>query len=87
VNGYGAATGLNYKKHIEESKMKPPTEPEAFPETIGSLADLSTLFPAVPIGGEKLDWETELAVVMAAKPRTSQPPRRPTNNLWLCLHQ
>ncbi len=25
-----AATGFNYKKHIEEFKMKPPTEPEVF---------------------------------------------------------
>jgi 2,4-didehydro-3-deoxy-L-rhamnonate hydrolase len=25
-----AATGFNYKKHIEEFHMKPPTEPEVF---------------------------------------------------------
>jgi hypothetical protein len=33
-----AATGFNYKKHIAEFKMKPPTEPEVFLKAIGSLA-------------------------------------------------
>ncbi|MFN5719560.1 MAG: hypothetical protein ACK463_34375, partial [Bradyrhizobium sp.] len=32
-----AATGFNYKKHIEEFKMKPPTEPEVFLKAISSL--------------------------------------------------
>ncbi len=30
------ATGFNYKKHIEEFKMKPPTEPEVFLKAITS---------------------------------------------------
>jgi 2,4-didehydro-3-deoxy-L-rhamnonate hydrolase len=32
-----AATGFNYRKHIEEFHMKPPTEPEVFLKGIGSL--------------------------------------------------
>src|ERR1700744_3530611 len=32
-----AATGFNYKKHIEEFHMNPPTEPEVFLKGIGSL--------------------------------------------------
>src|ERR1700748_1351735 len=31
-----AATGFNYKKHIEEFKMTPPTEPEVFLKAITS---------------------------------------------------
>jgi 2,4-didehydro-3-deoxy-L-rhamnonate hydrolase len=59
-----AATGFNYKKHIEEFKMKPPVEPEVFLKGISSLAG-----PIDPIcrggnQGVKLDWETELAIVI-----------------------
>jgi 2,4-didehydro-3-deoxy-L-rhamnonate hydrolase len=59
-----AATGFNYKKHIEEFKMKPPTEPEVFLKAISSL-----IGPFDPISrgsnqGVKLDWETELAIVI-----------------------
>jgi 2,4-didehydro-3-deoxy-L-rhamnonate hydrolase len=59
-----AATGFNYKKHIEEFHMKPPTEPEVFLKGIGSLTG-----PFDPISrgsneGTKLDWETELAIVI-----------------------
>jgi 2,4-didehydro-3-deoxy-L-rhamnonate hydrolase len=59
-----AATGFNYKKHIEEFHMKPPTEPEVFLKGVGSLTG-----PFDPVSrgcneGTKLDWETELAVVI-----------------------
>ncbi len=59
-----AATGFNYKKHIEEFKMKAPTEPEVFLKAITSLTG-----PFDPISrggnqGVKLDWETELAIVI-----------------------
>lgn len=62
-----AATGFNYKKHIEEFKMKPPTEPEVFLKAISSLTG-----PFDPISrgenqGVKLDWETELAIVIGRK--------------------
>jgi 2,4-diketo-3-deoxy-L-fuconate hydrolase len=60
-----AATGFIYKKHIEEVHMKPPTESEVFLKSIDSLTG-----PFDPISrggaskGVKLDWETELEVVI-----------------------
>jgi 2,4-didehydro-3-deoxy-L-rhamnonate hydrolase len=59
-----AATGFNYKKHIEEFHMKPPTEPEVFLKSIGSLTGPSDPISRGPNNGVKLDWETELGVVI-----------------------
>jgi 2,4-didehydro-3-deoxy-L-rhamnonate hydrolase len=59
-----AATGFNYKKHIEEFKMKPPTEPEVFLKAIGSLTGPFDPISRGPNQGVKLDWETELAIVI-----------------------
>jgi 2,4-diketo-3-deoxy-L-fuconate hydrolase len=64
-----AATGFNYKKHIEEFKMKPPTEPEVFLKAITSLTGP---FDPISRGGDesvKLDWETELAIVVGRNTR------------------
>lgn len=59
-----AATGFNYKKHIEEFKMKPPKEPEVFLKAIGSLTGPSGPVSRGPNPGVKLDWETELTIVI-----------------------
>ena len=59
-----AATGLNYRKHIEEFHMKPPTEPEVFLKGIGSLTGPFDPISRGPNKGVKLDWETELTVVI-----------------------
>jgi 2,4-didehydro-3-deoxy-L-rhamnonate hydrolase len=59
-----AATGFNYKKHIEEFHMKPPTEPEVFLKGIGSLTGPFDPISRGPNKGVKLDWETELTVVI-----------------------
>ncbi len=59
-----SATGFNYKKHIEEFKMKPPTEPEVFLKAVTSLIGPSDLISRGPNEGVKLDWETELAIVI-----------------------
>jgi 2,4-diketo-3-deoxy-L-fuconate hydrolase len=59
-----AATGFNYKKHIEEFKMKPPTEPEVFLKAITSLTGPSDPVSRGPNEGVKLDWETELTIVI-----------------------
>jgi len=59
-----AATGFNYKKHIEEFKMKPPTEPEVFLKAITSLTGPDDPISRGPNQGVKLDWETELAIVI-----------------------
>jgi 2,4-didehydro-3-deoxy-L-rhamnonate hydrolase len=59
-----AATGFNYKKHIEEFKMKPPTEPEVFLKAVTSLTGPSDPVSRGPNQGVKLDWETELTIVI-----------------------
>jgi 2,4-diketo-3-deoxy-L-fuconate hydrolase len=59
-----AATGFNYKKHIKEFKMKPPTEPEVFLKAITSLTGPTDPVSRGPNPGVKLDWETELAIVI-----------------------
>ena len=59
-----AATGFNYRKHIAEFKMQPPTEPEVFLKAIGSLAGPLDPISRGPNQGVKLDWETELAIVI-----------------------
>ena len=64
-----AATGFNYKKHIEEFKMKVPTEPEVFLKAITSLAGPSDPISRGGNQGVKLDWETELAIVIGRETR------------------
>lgn len=59
-----AATGFNYKKHIEEFHMKPPTEPEVFLKATTSLTGPFDPVSRGPNAGVKLDWETELAIVI-----------------------
>jgi 2-keto-4-pentenoate hydratase/2-oxohepta-3-ene-1,7-dioic acid hydratase in catechol pathway len=59
-----AATGFNYKKHIEEFKMKPPAEPEVFLKAGTSLTGPFDPISRGPNRGVKLDWETELAIVI-----------------------
>jgi 2-keto-4-pentenoate hydratase/2-oxohepta-3-ene-1,7-dioic acid hydratase in catechol pathway len=58
--------GLNFRDHAEESKMEIPREPVLFFKATTSLAgpDDSVI---IPHGGTKLDWEVELAVVIARK--------------------
>jgi 5-carboxymethyl-2-hydroxymuconate isomerase len=59
-----AATGFNYKKHIEEFKMNPPTEPEVFLKAVTSLTGPDDPISRGPNAGTKLDWEVELAIVV-----------------------
>jgi 2,4-didehydro-3-deoxy-L-rhamnonate hydrolase len=59
-----AATGFNYKKHIEEFHMKPPTEPEVFLKAITSLTGPQDSVSRGPNQGVRLDWETELGIVI-----------------------
>jgi 2,4-diketo-3-deoxy-L-fuconate hydrolase len=59
-----AATGFNYRKHIEEFHMKPPTEPEVFLKRVGSWTGPFDPISRGPNKRVKLDWETELSVVI-----------------------
>ena len=58
------ATGFNYKKHIEEVKVPMPTEPEVFLKSMLSLTGPFDPISRGPNRGVKLDWETELAIVV-----------------------
>jgi 2,4-didehydro-3-deoxy-L-rhamnonate hydrolase len=58
------ATGFNYKKHIEEVKVPTPTEPEVFLKSMLSLTGPFDPISRGPNRGVKLDWETELAIVV-----------------------
>ncbi|MGB8030516.1 MAG: fumarylacetoacetate hydrolase family protein [Terracidiphilus sp.] len=58
------ATGFNYKKHIEEMKVPTPTEPEVFLKSMLSLTGPFDPISRGPNRGVKLDWETELAIVV-----------------------
>lgn len=64
-----AATGFNYKKHIEEFKMTPPTEPEVFLKAVTSLAGPNDPISRGPNAGTKLDWEVELAIIVGREAR------------------
>jgi 2-keto-4-pentenoate hydratase/2-oxohepta-3-ene-1,7-dioic acid hydratase in catechol pathway len=58
------ATGFNYKKHIEEMKVPTPTEPEVFLKSMLALTGPFDPVSRGPNPGVKLDWETELAIVV-----------------------
>ncbi len=64
-----AATGFNYKKHIEEFRMTPPTEPEVFLKAVTSLAGPNDSISRGPNPGTKLDWEVELAIIVGREAR------------------
>jgi 2-keto-4-pentenoate hydratase/2-oxohepta-3-ene-1,7-dioic acid hydratase in catechol pathway len=60
--------GLNYADHAEEAGFAIPTEPTVFfkaPNTIVGPADEVR----IPRGGERTDWEVELAVVVGRRAR------------------
>ena len=58
------ATGFNYKQHIAEMKVPTPTEPEVFLKSTLSLTGPFDAIQRGPNAGAKLDWETELAIVI-----------------------
>ncbi|KAA3633294.1 MAG: FAA hydrolase family protein [Bacteroidetes bacterium] len=58
--------GLNYAKHAEESGMAIPGEPVLFFKATSSITGPNDPV-MLPKGGEKTDWEVELAVVIGKK--------------------
>lgn len=81
------ATGFNYKKHIEEVHMKPPTEPEVFLKGIGSLTGPFDPISRGPNNGVKLDWETELAVVIGREAKDITTAQAPAHIFgYVCLN-
>ncbi|WP_159819222.1 fumarylacetoacetate hydrolase family protein [Colwellia sp. 20A7] len=55
--------GLNYYDHAKESGMEAPAEPVLFMKATSSLSGANDNV-VMPIGGEKLDYEIELGVVI-----------------------
>lgn len=58
--------GLNFKDHAEESGMAVPEEPVVFFKATSSLVGPNDDL-ILPRGGDKTDWEVELAVVIEKK--------------------
>lgn len=58
--------GLNFRDHAEESKMPIPVEPVLFFKATTAIAGPNDNV-VIPKSAEKLDWEVELAVVIAKK--------------------
>jgi len=56
--------GLNYRDHAAEINAEIPREPVIFSKATSSLAGPNDAV-VIPRGGAKLDWEVELAVVIA----------------------
>lgn len=58
--------GLNFRDHAAESKLQLPGEPVLFSKATSSLAGANDSV-IMPRGGEKLDYEVELAVIIGKK--------------------
>src|SRR5271157_4959654 len=60
------AIGLNYRKHAAESGMAIPKDPIVFNKAITSIQGPNDDL-VQPEGSDKMDWEAELAFVVAVK--------------------
>lgn len=60
--------GLNYRDHALEAALEIPTEPVVFLKSTTSIAGPDDTI-MMPFGGEKLDWEIELGVVIGQTAR------------------
>jgi len=55
--------GLNYRDHAKESNMEIPKEPVLFFKATSAITGPNDPL-VIPKGGEKVDWEVELAIVI-----------------------
>ena len=58
--------GLNFRDHAAETKAEPPKEPVLFFKSTTSLVGPNDALK-IPRNAQKVDWEVELAVVVAKK--------------------
>ena len=58
--------GLNYRAHAAESGLAPPTDPVIFHKPVSALCGPNDDI-VLPRGGDKTDWEIELAVVVGKR--------------------
>jgi 2-keto-4-pentenoate hydratase/2-oxohepta-3-ene-1,7-dioic acid hydratase in catechol pathway len=61
------AIGLNYRTHALEMKLTPPSKPMVFTKFASSLGGANSSFP---IPSERVDWESELVVVIGKRGRS-----------------
>jgi 2,4-diketo-3-deoxy-L-fuconate hydrolase len=81
------ATGFNYKKHIEEVKVPVPAEPEVFLKSMLSIAGPFDPIRRGPNSGVKLDWETELGIVVGREAEDITPAQAPDYIFgYLCIN-
>jgi 2,4-didehydro-3-deoxy-L-rhamnonate hydrolase len=64
--GKFVAIGLNYRDHAAEAGMAIPEEPIIFQKAITSLSGPDDDV-VMPPGGQKLDWEVELGIVIGTR--------------------
>jgi 2-keto-4-pentenoate hydratase/2-oxohepta-3-ene-1,7-dioic acid hydratase in catechol pathway len=60
------AIGLNYRTHAIEMKLAPPSKPMVFTKFASSLGGANSSFP---IPSQRVDWESELVVVIGKRGR------------------
>jgi 2-keto-4-pentenoate hydratase/2-oxohepta-3-ene-1,7-dioic acid hydratase in catechol pathway len=77
--------GLNYRDHAAETGAKLPAEPVIFFKSTTALVGPNDDVH-IPYGGEKLDWEVELAIVMGRTARHVSEARALDFVAGYCLH-
>jgi 2,4-didehydro-3-deoxy-L-rhamnonate hydrolase len=77
--------GLNFTDHAEESGMEAPPEPIIFFKATSALVGPNDDL-VIPKGGEKTDWEVELAFVIGKKASYVNEEEAPNHIAGYCLH-
>jgi 2,4-didehydro-3-deoxy-L-rhamnonate hydrolase len=77
--------GLNFSDHAEESGMEPPAEPVLFFKATTALCGPNDAL-VLPRGGDKTDWEVELAVVIGKTAKYVEPEDASEHIAGYCLH-
>ena len=77
--------GLNFKDHAAESGMDTPAEPVVFFKATSSLVGPNDDL-ILPRGGDKTDWEVELAVVIGKKASYVEEADAMSHVAGYCLH-
>jgi len=77
--------GLNFKDHAAESGMATPEEPVVFFKATSSMVGPNDDL-ILPRGGEKTDWEVELAVVIGKKASYVEEADAMSHVAGYCLH-
>ena len=69
------AIGLNYRDHIRETGLDPPTKPLVFAKFPSSAIGPDEPIPLPRVAPDQVDWEVELAVVIGRPMRDVDPSR------------